>query len=146
LVVEIVSEVVSVLSFRNMPCGTTSRTVGGVIDRGRMIVEPGFGQPFHLQGVLGHDHRDETCEERPEMPRRYVLTGAPGAGKTALAMTLRERGYLVMAEAATDLIADEQARGVDESWRTVDFLDKIARLQRQRQLSQIADPIPGPDL
>lgn len=74
------------------------------------------------------------------MPRRYALTGAPGAGKTALAMTLRERGYLVVAEAATDLIADEQARGVDEPWRAVDFLDKIAWLQRQRQLSQIADP------
>ena len=75
------------------------------------------------------------------MPRRYVLTGAPGAGKTALAVTLRERGYLVVAEAATDVIADEQARGVDEPWRTVDFLDNIARLQRQRQLNQIANPI-----
>jgi predicted ATPase len=75
------------------------------------------------------------------MPRRYVLTGARGAGKTALAVTLRERGYLVVAEAATDVIADEQARGVDEPWRAVDFLDKIARLRRQRQLSQIADRI-----
>lgn len=56
-------------------------------------------------------------------------------------MALRERGYLVVAEAATDLIADEQARGVDEPWRAVDFLDNIARLQRRRQLSQIADPI-----
>jgi predicted ATPase len=61
------------------------------------------------------------------MPRRYVLTGAPGAGKTALAVTLRERGYLVVAEVATDVIADEQARGVDEPWPAVDFLDKIAR-------------------
>jgi predicted ATPase len=74
------------------------------------------------------------------MPRRYVLTGAPGAGKTALAVTLRQRGYLVVAEAATDLIANEQARGVNKPWRAVDFLDNIARLQRQRQLSQIADP------
>ena len=75
------------------------------------------------------------------MPRRYVLTGAPGAGKTALAVRLRERGYLVVAEAATDVIADEQARGVDEPWRAVDFLDNIARLQRQRQLNQTADRI-----
>jgi predicted ATPase len=37
--------------------------------------------------------------------RRYVLTGAPGAGKTTLAGALRRRGHVVVPEAATDVIA-----------------------------------------
>jgi len=39
------------------------------------------------------------------LPRRYVLTGAPGSGKTALLGALRERGHAVVEEAATDVIA-----------------------------------------
>jgi predicted ATPase len=45
------------------------------------------------------------------MPRRYVLTGALGAGKIALALALRDLGYVIVAEAATDVIAIERARG-----------------------------------
>ena len=37
--------------------------------------------------------------------RRYVLTGAPGAGKTTLAEALRRRGHVVVREAATDVAA-----------------------------------------
>ena len=55
------------------------------------------------------------------MLRRFVLTGAPGAGKTALAVALRDRGYLIVAEAATDVIADEHARGIDEHGETEGF-------------------------
>jgi predicted ATPase len=57
--------------------------------------------------------------------RRHVLTGAPGAGKTALANALRERGYPVVAEAATDVIAEEQARGVAQPWEGEDFLESV---------------------
>jgi predicted ATPase len=57
------------------------------------------------------------------MLRRFVLTGAPGAGKTALAVALRDRGYVIVAEAATDVIAEEHARGIDEPWRNGGFLD-----------------------
>ena len=52
--------------------------------------------------------------------RRFVITGAPGAGKTAILQVLRRRGYAVVDEAATDVIAAEQARGVDESGRPAD--------------------------
>ncbi|MER6757316.1 AAA family ATPase [Micromonospora echinofusca] len=65
--------------------------------------------------------------------RRYVLTGAPGAGKTTLAEALRRRGWPVVAEAATDVIAAEQARGVGEPWREAGFLDAVARVQRERR-------------
>jgi predicted ATPase len=73
------------------------------------------------------------------MLRRYVLTGAPGSGKTALAQALRERGYAVVPEAATDVIAREQARGVDEPWQRDEFCDQIVLLQRRRQ----TEPPPG---
>jgi predicted ATPase len=46
---------------------------------------------------------------------------------------MRARGFAVVAEAATDVIALEQRRGVDEPWRDDGFVDKIVRLQRRRQ-------------
>ncbi|HET7012957.1 MAG TPA: AAA family ATPase [Streptosporangiaceae bacterium] len=68
--------------------------------------------------------------------RRYILTGAPGAGKTSILQILAARGYPVVAEAATDVIAAEQARGVAEPWQDPVFIDKIIELQRTRQLGQ----------
>ncbi|HET9898388.1 MAG TPA: AAA family ATPase [Streptosporangiaceae bacterium] len=67
--------------------------------------------------------------------RRFILTGAPGSGKTSLIEILRGRGYAVVDEAATDVIAAEHARGVDEPWRDPLFIDKIVELQRARQLA-----------
>jgi predicted ATPase len=66
--------------------------------------------------------------------RRYILTGAPGAGKTTILAGLRERGYAVVEEAATEVIARSHADGLDEPWREVSFLDAIARLQYERQV------------
>jgi predicted ATPase len=65
--------------------------------------------------------------------RRYIITGAPGAGKTAILDGLRDRGFAVVGEAATDVIAREHAHGRDEPWRDVSFLDAIVLLQRERQ-------------
>ncbi len=59
-----------------------------------------------------------------------MLTGAPGAGKTVLAAELRERGYTVVPEAATDVIAKHQAAGVEEPWLCAGFASEIALLQR----------------
>ncbi|AKR58308.1 ATPase [Devosia sp. H5989] len=65
------------------------------------------------------------------MPK-YILTGAPGAGKTVLIRALEWQGHDVVNEAATDLIALDQAQGIAEPWTEQDFTARIARLQRQR--------------
>ena len=66
---------------------------------------------------------------------RFILTGAPGAGKTALVRQLEVDGFAVVEEAATDVIALEQARGVAEPWTDPGFTDRIVALQRQRRLA-----------
>lgn len=72
--------------------------------------------------------------------RRYVLTGAPGAGKTTIAATLRARGWPVVPEAATDVITAAQARGITEPWTAPDFVDTVVRLQRSRQEARHGGP------
>ena len=63
---------------------------------------------------------------------RYVLTGAPGAGKTVLIQLLEQQDFSIIEEAATDIIAIEQAGGVAEPWTEADFIERIAVLQMQR--------------
>ncbi|MCG5463753.1 AAA family ATPase [Micromonospora sp. MED01] len=67
-------------------------------------------------------------------PRRYVLTGAPGAGKTTMIEALRRRGHVTVREAATDLIAERQAQGYATPWHDTDFVDAVAALQHHRQV------------
>jgi predicted ATPase len=66
--------------------------------------------------------------------KRYILTGTPGAGKTAILRCLELEGYGVVEEAATDIIALQQAQGVAEPWSRASFIDVIVNLQRERQL------------
>src|SRR5689334_5493505 len=66
--------------------------------------------------------------------KRYILTGAPGSGKTAILRQLEIDGFSVVEEAATDVIAAAHARGVEQPWMRASFLDEIARLQRDRLL------------
>lgn len=66
--------------------------------------------------------------------RRFVLTGAPGAGKTTIVNALRARGVAIVAEAATDVIAARQAAGVAEPWTEAGFLERVTALQRRRRL------------
>ncbi len=67
--------------------------------------------------------------------RRFILTGAPGAGKTVLLRQLEVDGFGVVEEAATDVIALEQARGIAEPWIDHGFIDRVVALQRQRRLA-----------
>ncbi len=66
--------------------------------------------------------------------RRFILTGAPGAGKTVLLRQLEVEGFPVVEEAATDLIALEQARGTAEPWTDPGFVGRLVALQRRRRL------------
>ena len=65
--------------------------------------------------------------------KRFIVTGAPGAGKTAIIRQLELEGFGVVEEAATDVIAAAQAHGTPEPWTNPSFIDAVARLQRERQ-------------
>jgi predicted ATPase len=64
--------------------------------------------------------------------RRFIITGAPGAGKTAIIRQLERDGFSVVEEAATDLIAAQQAQGIAEPWTDPSFIDAVAHLQKAR--------------
>jgi predicted ATPase len=66
--------------------------------------------------------------------KRFIITGAPGAGKTEIIRNLERDGFAVVEEAATDVIAAEQTRGNPEHWRHPSFIDAIVTLQRDRQM------------
>lgn len=75
------------------------------------------------------------------MAREFILTGAPGAGKTVILRALEAGGVEVVEEAATDVIALDQGRGIDESWLRPEFIGDIARLQRQRAARPAIDMV-----
>jgi predicted ATPase len=64
--------------------------------------------------------------------KRFILTGTPGAGKTAILRQLEIEGFDVVEEAATDVIALEQAKGIAEPWLRDGFLDRVVDLQKRR--------------
>jgi predicted ATPase len=72
--------------------------------------------------------------------RRFIITGAPGAGKTAILRQLEIDGFSVVEEAATDVIAAAQAHGTPQPWTHPSFIDTIARLQRDRQTRASHEP------
>ena len=79
------------------------------------------------------DPRKPNLEIRNAM-KRFIITGAPGAGKTAVIRHLELEGFSVVEEAATDIIAAAQALGTVEPWRDPSCIDEIARLQKQREI------------
>jgi predicted ATPase len=72
--------------------------------------------------------------------RRFIITGAPGAGKTAIIRQLELDGFSVVEEAATDFIAAAHARGTVEPWTHPSFIDAIANLQRDRRIRAAYQP------
>jgi|SRR5215831_8593141 len=72
--------------------------------------------------------------------RRFVITGAPGSGKTAIIRQLELDGFSVVEEAATDVIAAAQARGTLEPWTDPSFIDVVADLQKERQIRASHQP------
>lgn len=72
--------------------------------------------------------------------KRFILTGAPGAGKTAIIRQLALEGFSVVEEAATDVIAALHAQGIADPWRNPSFIDAITQLQRERQVRASHQP------
>ncbi|HLY42249.1 MAG TPA: AAA family ATPase [Terracidiphilus sp.] len=65
--------------------------------------------------------------------KRFIVTGTPGAGKTAIIRQLEADGFDVVEEAATDVIALCHAKGFAEPWKDPSFIETIVDLQDQRQ-------------
>jgi len=72
--------------------------------------------------------------------KRFILTGAPGAGKTAIIRQLERDGFGVVEEAATDVIVLAQAQGVAEPWTQPSFIDSVADLQARRLARTSSQP------
>jgi len=72
--------------------------------------------------------------------RRFIITGAPGAGKTAIIRQLELDGFSVVEEAATDVIAAAQAQGTVQPWTHPSFIDAVTNLQRDRQIRASYQP------
>ena len=72
--------------------------------------------------------------------RRFIITGAPGAGKTAIIRQLELDGFSVVEEAATDVIAAAHAAGTAHPWTHASFIDAVASLQRDRQIRASYQP------
>jgi predicted ATPase len=66
--------------------------------------------------------------------RRFIITGAPGAGKTAIIRQLELDGFSVVEEAATHVLTAAQAQGTVQPWTHPSFIDAVANLQRDRQV------------
>jgi predicted ATPase len=73
--------------------------------------------------------------------KRFILTGTPGSGKTSLLRHLEIDGFGIVEEAATDVIALQQAQGVAEPWAHPSFLDAIVTLQRHREMRAASEPV-----
>lgn len=67
--------------------------------------------------------------------RRFIFTGTPGSGKTAVIKALEKLGYAVLHEAATDVISQEQAKGIEKPWEESGFVDQITLMQKERQMN-----------
>ncbi len=63
----------------------------------------------------------------------FILTGAPGAGKTSIALGLENIGERIVPEAAIDFIRYSQARGISEPWLLSESQEMITGLQLQRE-------------
>lgn len=72
--------------------------------------------------------------------KRFILTGAPGSGKTAIIRQLELDGFSVVEEAATDVIAAAQALGTPQPWTDPSFIDAIVHLQKDRQVRASRQP------
>lgn len=73
------------------------------------------------------------------MNKHFIFTGTPGSGKTSVIKELEKLGHIVIHEAATDVISQEQAKGCDAPWEEPEFIDQITNMQKKRQINAAGD-------
>jgi len=75
----------------NYPCSATIRICGIGGAHCGPVADPALGLPINLVAAQ--------LKGSTWVPKRYVFTGAPGSGKTALLGALRQLGHFVVEEA-----------------------------------------------
>ena len=75
----------------------------------------------------------------PAQIKRFIFTGTPGSGKTSCLKELEKLDHAVIHEAATDVIEQEQAKGIEKPWEEPDFVDEITHMQKERQMDATGD-------
>lgn len=65
--------------------------------------------------------------------KKYVLTGAPGSGKSSILLSLEQKDEHIIREAAEDYIKLKQSQGVFEPWLDESFQENILELQLRRE-------------
>jgi predicted ATPase len=86
-----------------------------------------------LSDKIRDQERFQTRTSQQADMQKYILTGAPGAGKTAILRQLEMDGYSVVEEAATGVIALWRAKGVADPWTRPEFIDAVVSLQQTRE-------------
>ena len=90
-----------------------------------------FNQPTALP-ILSHIR---PAKMGTTTPQRYILTGGPCVGKTSILHYLRDNGYPVVEEAATEVIRRSLANGIEKPWDKnykSDFNDEILDVQHAK--------------
>ena len=72
------------------------------------------------------------------MNQRYVITGAPGTGKTAIINALKERGYSCVEENSREIIAEQIINGGDIlPWKNQIAFESLISTKRAKQYASI---------
>ena len=71
------------------------------------------------------------------MNQRYIITGAPGTGKTAIINALTQKGYICAEEISREIIAEQLSIGGDIlPWKNqIAFENHIANLRKEQYLN-----------
>ena len=72
------------------------------------------------------------------MKQRYVITGAPGTGKTAIINALKERGYSCIDENSREIIAEQIINGGEIlPWKNQIAFENLISSKRAKQYASI---------
>ena len=71
---------------------------------------------------------------------RIVITGGPGAGKTALLLALQARGYTIVGDSARTIIQDRIRRGLSPRPDAYEFVHETLRMGIENFVHHAASP------